>query len=103
MLKNLSVVQKFLLLVAVSAAGMLSLFAVSNFIINSSSIGGAAYGEIVDSKDLLADILPPPMNHLSVSATESMREASDAVERLALQVGVLRELIKRMERECTQS
>jgi methyl-accepting chemotaxis protein len=57
---NFSVKSKLLLLVSLAVLGILIVAAVSFMVIDSVKIKGNAYNDIVQSKDLLADILPPP-------------------------------------------
>ena len=61
MLKNFSVARKFAILIFLVFVGMTGLFAISTYTITKSSIGSATYQSITSSKDLLADILPPPL------------------------------------------
>ncbi len=79
MVKSLSVVKKFVVLLVVFILGMASLYGVSTYTINKTSIGSAAYNEIIDSKDLLADILPPPLYVVQTYLEASgMLRATDA-------------------------
>jgi methyl-accepting chemotaxis protein len=59
-MRNISVKSKLLLLVSLAVVGILVVGAVSFMVIGSVKIKGNAYNDIVQSKDLLADILPPP-------------------------------------------
>lgn len=59
-MRNISVKSKLLLLVSLAVVGILVVAAVSFMVINSVKIKGSAYNDIIQSKDLLADILPPP-------------------------------------------
>lgn len=59
-MRNISVKSKLLLLVSLAVVGILIIAAVSFIVINSVKIKGNAYNDIIQSKDLLADILPPP-------------------------------------------
>jgi len=61
MLKNISVARKFVILIVLVFVGMTGLFSISTYTITKSSIGSATYQSIDRSKDLLADILPPPL------------------------------------------
>ena len=61
MLKNISVAKKFTILIASVFLGMTALFVISTYTISKTSIGSATYQSIENSKDLLADILPPPL------------------------------------------
>ncbi|MGV6997066.1 methyl-accepting chemotaxis protein [Desulfovibrio sp. QI0430] len=61
MLKNISVARKFTILIASVFLGMTALFVISTYTISKTSIGSATYQSIENSKDLLADILPPPL------------------------------------------
>jgi methyl-accepting chemotaxis protein len=57
---NLSVKSKLLLLASLAVLGILIVAAVSFMVIDAVKIKGNAYNDIIQSKDLLADILPPP-------------------------------------------
>ena len=61
MLKNISVARKFAILIILVFVGMTGLFSISTYTITKSSIGSSTYDSIANSKDLLADILPPPL------------------------------------------
>ena len=61
MLKNISVAKKFAILIIFVFVGMTGVFSISTYTITKTSIGSATYQSISDSKDLLADILPPPL------------------------------------------
>ena len=61
MLKNISVARKFTILIASVFLGMTALFVISTYTISKTSIGSTTYQSIENSKDLLADILPPPL------------------------------------------
>ncbi|MDP2851497.1 MAG: hypothetical protein Q8O20_10545, partial [Sulfuricurvum sp.] len=59
-MRNLSVKSKLSLLVGLAISGLFVIVVVSFMVINSVKIKGDAYSSIILSKDLLADILPPP-------------------------------------------
>ena len=61
MLKNISVAKKFAILIILVFVGMTGLYSISTYTITKSSIGSSTYQSIASSKDLLADILPPPL------------------------------------------
>ena len=61
MLKNISVARKFIILIGSVFLGMTALFVISTYTISRTSIGSDTYKSIESSKDLLADILPPPL------------------------------------------
>ena len=61
MLKNISVAKKFAILIVLVFVGMTGLYSISTYTITKSSIGSSTYQSIASSKDLLADILPPPL------------------------------------------
>lgn len=51
---------RLLALVAVSMTGLLVTVGVMSWMLNDLRIGGQLYNQIINDKDLLADILPPP-------------------------------------------
>jgi methyl-accepting chemotaxis protein len=59
-LRRLSVFNKLMLVVALFAAGLLGVGATSYLTISKIKVNGPIYGEIIQGKDLIADILPPP-------------------------------------------
>jgi methyl-accepting chemotaxis protein len=61
MFQNVRIKMKFTVLMIILAAGMLMLFAIAKKTLNETSIGSDAYDGIIMSKDLNADILPPPL------------------------------------------
>ena len=61
MLKNISVARKFVILICSVFLGMTGLYVISTYTISKTSIGSNTYKSIESSKDLLADILPPPL------------------------------------------
>ena len=61
MLKNISVARKFVILICSVFFGMTGLYVISTYTISKTSIGSDTYKSIESSKDLLADILPPPL------------------------------------------
>lgn len=58
--RNLKVKYKIFTLVGIFVLGFLAFGAISYRTLNQVKIKGDIYNEIIDSKDLLADILPPP-------------------------------------------
>lgn len=58
--RNLKVKYKIFTLVGIFVIGFLVFGAISYRTLNQVKVKGDIYQEIVDSKDLLADILPPP-------------------------------------------
>ena len=61
MLKNISFARKFVILICSVFFGMTGLYVISTYTISKTSIGSDTYKSIESSKDLLADILPPPL------------------------------------------
>jgi methyl-accepting chemotaxis protein len=51
---------KLALLVSVFLVGLGTMFGVSYWTLTTVQIGGQAYHRIIASKDLVADVLPPP-------------------------------------------
>ena len=60
MIANAKVKIKLFYILSVSIIALLSILGISQYLINGVKIGSKNYQEIVNSKDLLADILPPP-------------------------------------------
>ncbi|MDO8453408.1 MAG: methyl-accepting chemotaxis protein [Sulfurimonas sp.] len=59
-MRNLSVKAKLSLLVSLAVLGILIVSVVAYIVVGTVKIKGKAYNDIMQSKDLLADILPPP-------------------------------------------
>jgi len=59
-MKNLKIKTKIMLLVASLLTGLLVVFFVSHFTSEKIRVNGYMYSRIVEGKDLVADILPPP-------------------------------------------
>ena len=91
--RDWSVKAKLMLLVGVSAVGLLTVAGLSIRTINQVKVYGPLFQEIVDEKDLMADVLPPPVflletylvdNRIVMEAHESdRREYLVRGERLA--------------------
>ncbi len=60
MIANAKVKIKLFYILTISIIALLSILGISQYLINGVKIGSKNYQEIVNSKDLLADILPPP-------------------------------------------
>jgi methyl-accepting chemotaxis protein len=60
MLKNAKMRIKLLSILGISIISLLSVMIISQYVLENVKIGSANYKEIINSKDLLADILPPP-------------------------------------------
>ena len=56
-----SISRLFSLYAAMVIAGLLAIAGTMSFALNTLRIGGDSYGTIVQAKDLVADILPPPL------------------------------------------
>ncbi len=61
MLNNLKVGAKLYLLLGVLLGGMIVYAGIAYYSLTQVEIGGPFYHEVVESKDLVADVLPPPM------------------------------------------
>ena len=59
-MNQLSVRQRFYILLAVFGLGFTLFFAVSYKVFNDVKVNGDLYAKIVQKKDLIADVLPPP-------------------------------------------
>lgn len=79
-MRNISVKSKLLLLVSLAVLGILVIAAVSFMVIDSVKIKGNAYNDIIQSKDLLADILPPPEYIIEARLVSSDMLRADQVE-----------------------
>jgi len=60
MISNAKIRMKLLYILGISIMSVLSVIGINQYAVNSIKIGSTTYQEIVNSKDLLADILPPP-------------------------------------------
>ena len=60
MLVNAKIKLKLLYVLIISVIALISTLLISQYLINNVKIGSKNYQEIINSKDLLADILPPP-------------------------------------------
>ena len=74
MFTNIKIKHKFALLALFLLAAMAALYLISRETLNKASIGSEAYTGIIMSKDLTADILPPPLY-----LVETFLEMSDMV------------------------
>ncbi len=90
-LSNISMRLKLLMLAGTFAAGFLAFAAVSFFTLSSVKINGTNYQKIIANKDLIADVLPPPMyvvEHLlvchQIKEAKSEAERNDLLERLVV-------------------
>ena len=59
-ISRFSITQQVLFLSALFFAGFAIFISLSAFVIGKASVNGPIYGQIVQGKDLVADILPPP-------------------------------------------
>ena len=59
-LRNMKIGRKLALLIGICLLSFASFFAVAQIGLNTVKIGGDIYSDIIDGKDLIADILPPP-------------------------------------------
>ena len=89
MIQNLSLAKRLLLLSSVFIAGLLIYGAWSVITLNELKVNGATYQRIVQGKDLVADILPPPeyilesyLVVLQLQAAASPDERTKLAERL---------------------
>ncbi len=62
-------------------ATLTATIAISGYMVEQMRIGGPSYGRIIESKDLIADILPPPV--YIIEAYLEARLAADQPERVA--------------------
>ncbi|MGJ8572773.1 MAG: methyl-accepting chemotaxis protein [Hoeflea sp.] len=58
---NISISRSLMLLAAIVTLGLIAAFGLQKYIYDKLKVTGPTYTVIVDSKDLLADILPPPL------------------------------------------
>lgn len=90
-INNLSLTKKLLLLAAVFAVGFLSFGAVAMRTLDTVKVNGPNYHEIVQNKDLLADVLPPPAYIVEPCLVVNLMPRAESLEALA-------ELTKRFEK-----
>ncbi len=60
MIANAKMRVKLFYILGVSIIAIFSILGISQYVLNNVKIGSSNYQEIINSKDLLADILPPP-------------------------------------------
>lgn len=78
-LKNLSVQAKLGVMVAIFGVGLLALAGLAVTTLNNVKINGAVYKEMIQGKDLIADVLPPPA--YIIEAYLVTRQLTDAADR----------------------
>ena len=79
-ISRFSINQQVLFLSALFFVGFAIFISLSAFVIGKASVNGPIYGEIVQGKDLVADILPPPeyIIEANLVAFQAMEEADPA-------------------------
>jgi methyl-accepting chemotaxis protein len=84
-MRHFSLRTKFVILVATFVAGLGAYCAVAQHALRTARVGGAAYNEITAMKDVVADVLPPPLYIIEsyLVAFEAVSE-DDAAKRDAL-------------------
>jgi len=93
MLNNLKVSYKLSLLVGFGVAGLVGSAVVSREAVSTVKVGGPLYAEVIQNKDLIADILPPPTYILETYlVAHQLAEAPDQTE-----VGKLVERVKTLK------
>lgn len=90
-INKLSLTKKLLLLAAVFAVGFLSFGAVAMQTLDTVKVNGPNYQEIIQNKDLLADILPPPVYIVEPCLVINLMPRAKSPEALA-------DLTKRLEK-----
>lgn len=60
LLSRYSITRQVIFLVALFMTGFTLMFSMSAYITSKTSVNGPIYGQIIQGKDLVADILPPP-------------------------------------------
>ncbi|MBL8809856.1 MAG: hypothetical protein JNM43_06725, partial [Planctomycetaceae bacterium] len=78
-LRNLTVPVKILVLTGVFSAGLIGYGVWTHNTLDQAKVTGPLYQEIVQSKDLLADILPPP--HYIIESYLTVRHLHEAAVR----------------------
>lgn len=89
-IRNLRFRQRFFLLVGIVLLGFVALLIVSGAILDRVMVNGQLYDEVVQKKDLVADMLPPP--HLLVEPHQLVWQIAYTTN-----VGVRQELLDRLE------
>ncbi|MFI3138375.1 MAG: methyl-accepting chemotaxis protein [Methylococcaceae bacterium] len=89
MLEQLSIKIRFILIVAVLVTGFSAFGLLTAYVINTISINGPIYQRIVQGKDIIADVLPPPeyiiesyLLVLQISKTTNASESKEYQQRL---------------------
>lgn len=94
---NLSIRSKLILGLTITLTGFGTLAYVASETLNTTKVGGPVYDKVVMGKDLLADILPPPL--FVIEAYLTVHEIEDQTEPAAINAGIdrLRGLIEQFE------
>lgn len=92
-LRNLSIRAKLFIVIALLLGGFSLLGSVTARTLNRTKVGGPLYNEVILGKDLLADVLPPPL--FIIEAYLTVHEIEDETDPARIRVGVesLRKLI----------
>jgi methyl-accepting chemotaxis protein len=90
---NLKVRNKLMILAGLYAAGMVVFATSALYTLNTVKVNGSIYQEIIQGKDLIADILPPPEyiieSYLTVHALADSEDQTE-IEQLATKLQQLR-------------
>jgi methyl-accepting chemotaxis protein len=92
-ISNLSLKAKLTLLMGVFVIGFGAFGAMSFHTLNTVKVGSASYQEIIQSKDLLADVLPPPVYIVEPCLVANLMPRAKTPEALAELVDRYRKLV----------
>lgn len=89
-ISNASIKTKLIYIVSIAIVSFFSMIGVNKFVTDTIKIGSPTYTKIVNSKDLLADILPPPayiiearLTTLDLLQTNNPQKTQILIEKLA--------------------
>jgi methyl-accepting chemotaxis protein len=84
-MRNISLRTKFIILIATFVAGLGAYCTIAQHALHAARVGGAAYNEISAMKDVVADVLPPPLYIIeSYLVTYQLVSEEDSARRDAL-------------------
>lgn len=95
---NISISRSLVILGITVTLGLVGAFGLQKYVYNNLKITGPVYTDIVNSKDLLADILPPPLYVVEsyMLANEAIAEPT-LIEKNSARISELQEEYKARE------
>jgi hypothetical protein len=94
----MKLIQRFWLLAAVFGVGLLAVSLVSYVVLGRIKVTGPIYDRIIQTKDISADVLPPPLYVIEsyLVAVQAINSPSSEQEALIKQLPVLQKKITRI-------